>query len=329
MSEAGDTREDAERVEEALEVEKIDKDLYRSKRLWMPDGGRGVFGGQVIAQAAWAATLSVKEEGDEAQRPAKHLHSLHSYFLSFGDAGYPILYHVGRLRDGRSYSTRSVLATQRGQPIFSLNCSFQTPEPAQPTFRVPIPGVNGIAVEGKRLPQPEECLPTEDRLQKVLHDKPNLPRKLKEYIERRMKERRLSSIELRNVDKTELGWLVSMKKGAEAQAAYWFRSRAPVRTDSAFQKCVLAYVSDLNFIGTAAKANGLTATSRPTLGMLASLDHSMWFYDDSVDASEWLLFHMESPAVASGRGLAQGKIYKRDGTLAVVCTQEGVVRAAL
>lgn len=81
---------------------------------------------------------------------------------------------------GRSYSTRSVLATQRGQPIFSLNCSFQTPEPAQPTFRVPIPGVNGIAVEGKRLPQPEECLPTEDRLQKVLHDKPNLPRKLKE-----------------------------------------------------------------------------------------------------------------------------------------------------
>lgn len=63
--------------------------------------------------------------------------------------------------------------------------------------------------------------------------------------------------------------------------------------------------------------------------MLASLDHSMHFYDNDIDASDWLLFYMECPVVRSGRGLVHGRIYTRDGRLAVICNQEGVVRASL
>lgn len=101
-----------------------------------------------------------------------------------------------------------------------------------------------------------------------------------------------------------------------------------MRDDPSFQKCVIAYASDLSFIGTAARHAGLGGNTTPKLGMLASLDHSMHFWDDA-DASDWLLFYMQSQVVGAGRGLVSGRIYRRDGTLAVTVLQEGVVRAAL
>ncbi|SCZ92492.1 BZ3500_MvSof-1268-A1-R1_Chr5-2g07910 [Microbotryum saponariae] len=324
-------------IERAILLEKIDRDLYRSKELWKPSGGRGVFGGQTIAQSAWAATLSVR---DDEPGTAKGLHSLHSYFLSFGNVDNPILYSVQRLRDGRSYSTRTVLATQLGVPIFVVTCSFAVPEPNQPITEPVFPkwplepsrGAGRI----QDIPPPEECLSTEDRLQYVL-DNVKVPEKLRVYVDRQAEERRQSAIEVRNADRTELSGLISAKKNdPRPQQMHWFRSRAPVRDDPAFHKvrlsspeCVLAYASDLQFIGTAARAANLGARTTPRLGMLASLDHAMYFYDDTVDAYDWLLFYMEATVVRSGRGLVTGRIYKRDGTLAVVCQQEGVVRAQL
>ncbi|SCV72532.1 BQ2448_4069 [Microbotryum intermedium] len=341
-------------IERAILLEKIDRDLYRSKELWKPSGGRGVFGGQTIAQAAWAATLSVR---DDEPGTAKGLHSLHSYFLSFGNVDNPILckYHpdnllttaphthyswsticadsVQRLRDGRSYSTRTVLATQRGVPIFVVTCSFALPEPNQPITepvfpKWPLEPSRGAGRIGD-VPPPEDCLSTEDRLQYVL-DNVKVPEKVRVYVDRQAEERRQSAIEVRNADRTELSVLISAKKNdPRPQQMHWFRSRAPVRDDPAFHKCVLAYASDLQFIGTAARAANLGARTTPHLGMLASLDHAMYFYDDTVDAYEWLLFYMEATIVRNGRGLVTGRIYKRDGTLAVVCQQEGVVRAQL
>ncbi|KAM0745821.1 Thioesterase/thiol ester dehydrase-isomerase [Meredithblackwellia eburnea MCA 4105] len=312
----------AELIEDAIQVEEIDRDLFRSKSLWKPGGGRGVFGGQTIAQAAWAATLAIRRDEPGTK---KGLHSLHSYFLSFGNADIPVLYSVSRLRDGRSYSTRSVLATQQGVPIFTLSCSFCLPEPSQPIRAFPVPRFS-LSPDGK-VPEPETCLPTEDRLQKVLSG--DLHPKLREYVERSESERRQSSIEVRNADNSEYGDIVSSKKEPNPDQMIWFRSRAPVRKDPAFQKCVLAYASDLSFIGTAARASGLGSRTTPKLGMLASLDHAMYFYDDTVDASEFLLYWMECPITSNGRGTVYGRIYKRDGTLAVLVTQEGVVRAQL
>ncbi|GAA5961032.1 hypothetical protein JCM21900_002280 [Sporobolomyces salmonicolor] len=327
----------AQSIISAIELEDIDRNLYRSKELWKPGEGRGVFGGQIIAQAAWAAIQSVRRDEPETK---KGLHSLHCYFLNFGNADIPVLYTVQRLRDGRSYSTRTVLATQAGTPIFTLTCSFCVPEPKQPVRALPLPKwpLKWTRTEeeererkerGEKIPEPEECEPTEEVLRKALDQAKSLPEKLRTFVERNAEERRQSSIELRNTDKKDVGHIFSYERSASQQQLYWFRSRAPVVKDPDFQKCVLAYASDLNFIGTAARATGLGSSTRPRLGMLASLDHSMYFYDDTVDAHDWLLYYMNSPVTSNGRGLVQGRIYKRDGTLAVVCTQEGVVRAAL
>ncbi|GAA6038500.1 hypothetical protein JCM8097_004597 [Rhodosporidiobolus ruineniae] len=326
----------AQSIFHAIDLELIDRDVYRSKELWKPGGGRGVFGGQIIAQAAWAAIQSLRQ--DEADTK-KGMHSLHCYFLNFGNADIPVLYTVQRLRVGRSYSTYTVLASQSGSPIFTITCSFCLPEPKQPVRALPLPrwplryarteeGEQGQREMGEKIPEPDECEPTEDVLLKALTLAKNLPKKVQEYVERQAEERRLSSIEIRNTDRKDVGHIVSFERSASQQQLYWFRSRAPVIEDPEFQKCVLAYASDLNFIGTAARATGLGSSTRPRLGMLASLDHSMFFYADT-DAHDWNLYYMESPVTSNGRGLALGRIYKRDGTLAVVCTQEGVVRAAL
>ncbi|GAA5841669.1 hypothetical protein JCM9279_000725 [Rhodotorula babjevae] len=327
----------AQSIADAIDLEDIDRDIYRSRELWKPAQGRGVFGGQIIAQAAWAAVQSVRRDEPNTE---KGLHSLHCYFLNFGNADIPVLYSVQRLRDGRSYSTRSVLATQQGVPIFTLTCSFCLPEPKQPVRALPLPHwpLRWHRTEedkaqrkdlGDSIPEPEDCDATEEVMLKALAAGKNLPKKLQDFVERQAEERRQSSIELRNTDRREAGFLFSFERSASQQQLYWFRSRAPVRADPDFQKCVLAYASDLNFIGTAARATGLGSSTKPRLGMLASLDHSMYFYDCTVDAHDWLLYYMNSPVTSNGRGLVNGRIYKRDGTLAVVCTQEGVVRAAL
>ena len=56
------------------------------------------------------------------------MHSLHTYFLRPGDTAVPIVYDVERMRDGRSFSTRRIVARQHGRPIYFMTASFQVPE---------------------------------------------------------------------------------------------------------------------------------------------------------------------------------------------------------
>ena len=83
------------------------------------DWGR-VYGGQVVAQALYAATQTVEEKF----RP----HSLHAYFIRGGTPTEPIRYEVDRLRNGRSFCTRAVVARQSGGAILHLSSSFQIDE---------------------------------------------------------------------------------------------------------------------------------------------------------------------------------------------------------
>ena len=101
-------------VLEHLDLEQIETNLFRgmSEALGPPR----VFGGQVIGQALIAALRTV--EG----RPC---HSLHGYFLRPGDPSIPIIYEVDRIRDGKSFTTRRVVAIQKGEAIFSMSASFQ------------------------------------------------------------------------------------------------------------------------------------------------------------------------------------------------------------
>ena len=82
----------------------------------------GLYGGQIIAQALRAATLTVD--------PAFHLHSLHAYFIRLGDAAEPIRLEVDRIRNGRAFVTRRVVARQAVGAILNMSSSFQLPEAA-------------------------------------------------------------------------------------------------------------------------------------------------------------------------------------------------------
>jgi acyl-CoA thioesterase-2 len=123
-----------ERLLWLLELERLDRDLFRARSPRHRPNGR-LFGGQVAAQALRAATLTV--EGDH------HPHSLHGYFLRPGLPGRPLILSVDRIRDGRSFTTRNVKAIQDGEAIFSLSASFHQDEPA-PEYQLPI----GLDVAG-------------------------------------------------------------------------------------------------------------------------------------------------------------------------------------
>lgn len=85
-----------------------------------PSVGRPrLFGGQVAGQSLRAACLTA--DG----RPP---HSLHAYFIRPGTPGEPLTFEVARTRDGRSFSTRHVTASQGGKPILELIASFHAPE---------------------------------------------------------------------------------------------------------------------------------------------------------------------------------------------------------
>ena len=105
---------------EVLDLEELDRDIYRGLN---PSGDirrPRLFGGQVAAQAARAASLTVPED--------RRLHSLHGYFLRAGQADRATILHVDRDRDGRSFSARHVTARQDGEVILSLLVSFHADE---------------------------------------------------------------------------------------------------------------------------------------------------------------------------------------------------------
>src|SRR5688572_518404 len=101
-----------------LDLETIEVNIFRGRS---PDEKRQrVFGGQVAGQALVAAGRTVPDD--------RRVHSLHAYFLRPGDPTVPIVYDVDRIRDGRSFTTRRVVAVQHGHPIFHMSASFHTHE---------------------------------------------------------------------------------------------------------------------------------------------------------------------------------------------------------
>ncbi|KAE9410754.1 hypothetical protein BT96DRAFT_961505 [Gymnopus androsaceus JB14] len=277
-------------ISTALEVEKLETDLFRSKSLWVPARARGVFGGQVISQALVSATNCVD--------PAFGLHSLHCYFLASASPSTPIVYFVERLRQGRSYVACSVKAIQKGSLIFILTCSFQKPEPWQPQQQWVMPDVPG----------PDECELDEDM-------------RCWSFTLVRGESRRLRLRRLRRMIVTADGTVRYM---------HWMQAKNIPEYEPHFQKCILAYLSDLKFISAAFDALGLKRygpRGPDSVGMSSTIDHSVWFYNDSFDCGDWLLYVMQSPRAGSGRAIMHGQLYTRSGTLVAVTSQEGVVRA--
>ncbi len=274
-----------------LDLEPIEVNLFRGRSPQV--GWQRVFGGQVIGQALVAACRTVDEI---AERPP---HSLHGYFLLAGDPKVPIVYEVDRIRDGRSFTTRRVVAIQHGRAIFTMSASFHGAEP----------GLSHQA-EMPKVPGPEQ-LPSESEIRQRVG--PMMPDPIRRYFER---ER---PIELRPVEfERYFG-----KKLPAGRFNVWIRATGALPDAAAIHQCVLAYASDLMLLDAALAPHGRTVFERTI--MAASLDHALWFHR-RFQADEWLLYAQDSPNAGGARGFARGLIFSRDGTLVASVAQEGLLR---
>ncbi|WP_336322538.1 acyl-CoA thioesterase II [Streptomyces lavendofoliae] len=276
-----------------LDLERIEQDIFRgeSRSAIVPR----VFGGQVAAQALVAAGRTVPED--------RHAHSLHAYFLRPGDPGAPIVYTVDRIRDGRSFTTRRVVAVQHGHPIFHLSASFQTYE-------------EGLEHQADMPPAPApQTLPTAAELLPRYADRFVHPDTVDRFLEAR------GAVDLRYVEEPPFGTAGTAR---EPRSQVWFRTNGKLADDPLLHVCLATYVSDMTLLDSVLLAHGRGGWAVGDV-VGASLDHAMWFHRP-FRADEWLLYDQESPSSSGGRGLGQARIYTQDGRLAISVIQEGVVR---
>ncbi len=273
-----------------LALEQLEVNLFRGLS---PDENRQrVFGGQVAGQALIAAGRTV-DRGV--------VHSLHAYFLRPGDPMVPIIYEVDRIRDGKSFTTRRVVAIQHGRPIFNLSASFHVEEWG-PEHQYTMPDTV----------DPESILPMADRLA------PYADRFSPDVLEWLRRER---PIETRSVDLPR--WLDPVPGVRDAEQFVWIKANGDLPDDPLLHACVVVYASDLTLLDTAVMPHAVSWDDDRF--MMASLDHAMWFHRP-FRADEWLLYHQKSPSAQAARGLSEGFIYRRDGALVVTVIQEGLIR---
>ena len=271
-----------------LDLEPLEMNLFRGRS--PQSSWQRVFSGQVIGQALVAALRSVEN------RPP---HSMHAYFMLPGNPKVPIIYEVDRIRDGKSFATRRVVAIQHGHAIFTTAISFHRDEPSM-SHQAKMPDV----------PKPEDLPSEADIKARTLQ---MMPDPVRRYFER---ER---PIELRPVEFTRyLG-----VKSEEAKFHVWIRTTGKLPDDPAIHQCVLAYASDMTLLDAALIPHGRTVFDKRI--MAASLDHALWFHRP-FRADDWLLYAQDSPNLWGARGFSRGLIFTRDGTLVASVAQEGLLR---
>lgn len=271
-----------------FELEYIEQRIYRgvSQELHLPQ----LFGGQVLGQAAMAATLTLNK--------GKSLHSIHGYFMRPGTASLPVVYEVDILHDGRSFSTRRVTASQRGKPIFTAAASFHISEPG---FSHQI--LMDTVPPPDRLPQEIDLITVNNTLADQV----------------RQRHGAASAIEVRFVDPVD----PSVPVAQQAIKRFWFKAAGPLPGDPILHRTVLAYASDIGLLVTSLLPHGVSDL-QPDM-QVASLDHALWIHHD-VNVDEWLLYAMDSPWSGGARGLSRGSIYNAQGRLIASVAQEGLIR---
>jgi acyl-CoA thioesterase-2 len=271
-----------------LELERIEDNIFRGESRDI--GGERVFGGQVLGQALTAASYTAG---------LRQVHSLHAYFLLPGDVNAPIVYEVDIARDGKSFSTRRVVAIQHGRPIFNMAASFQSPEQGlEHAVPMPeVPGPDGLA--DVRVVAPEILAKVPDKMRRFLTGE--------------------RAFELRPVEPVHL---VSPPK-QEPRRHVWLKTVDRIPDSADLHRNLLAYVSDFHLVATATLPHGVHFAEGNV--QLATLDHAMWFHQP-FRVDDWLLYSMESPSASGGRGFALGRLFSRDGRLVASTAQEGVIR---
>ncbi len=274
---------------ELLNLEQIEENVFRGRSQDLGFGN--VYGGQVLGQALSAAYKTVPRE--------RRAHSMHAYFLRPGDVRESIVYQVDRIRDGKSFTTRRVVAIQKERAIFSMSASFQIEERGfdHQDLAPSVPGPEGLASEVE------------------------LVKRIADQIPARIRERLQcpQPIELRPVEPMNL---FSPEK-REPVRYQWLKAISRIPDDPSIHQYLLAYASDYGFMTTSLYPHG-QGILQPGM-QVASLDHAMWFHRP-FRIDDWLLYSVQSPNACGARGLAIGKIFDRQGVLVASVAQEGLIR---
>ena len=271
-----------------LDLEEIELNIFRGRS--PQERSQRVFGGQVVGQALVAAHRTVED---------RHVHSLKGDFLRPGDPKIPILYEVDRIRDGRSFTTRRVVAIQHGRAIFSMAVSFQVEETGF-EHHTPMPD----------MPAPNDTPDPDQFNEKVRR---MIPAEYRQWLDAPQ------AIEVRPVEVRDP---IEPEK-TSPNLAIWLRAAGKLPDDDRIHQCVLAYASDMNLLDTCLLPHGVTWMNPKFQS--ASLDHSIWFHH-RFRADEWLLFVQDSPSASGGRGFNRGLVYTEDGRMIASIVQEGLIR---
>jgi acyl-CoA thioesterase-2 len=271
------------KLSDLLQIEQIDTQLFRGIS---QDLGTGrIFGGQVLGQAIAAAQKTVSE---------KKIHSAHAYFLRMGNHDLSVVYHVDNTRDGKSYSSRTVTATQQGNIIFTMMCSFQVDEVSEFDYSI-APNTQSLFIEDGievNLEDNLEGINTKARAISVPQPftirLPNKKNDAKDTIER-----------------------------------FNIKSNQTIPNDPSLHNAIFAYVSDFRLLASSLRAVGYRFKIKET--MLATICHTIWFHRD-IKVDDWLHSIYEPISLINGRGISKGAIYNKEGLLLATTMQEGVVR---
>lgn len=272
-----------------LELEKIEENIFRGNSQDLGFGN--IFGGQVLGQSLSAASQTVPEE--------RGVHSMHGYFLRPGDPARPIVYQVECIRDGKSFTTRRVVAIQKGRAIFSMSASFQVNETGF-EHQMDMPDI----------PKPDDFLSEQE-----------IARRAMDQIPAQIRARILCAkpIEIRPVNPIN----PSSPQKEKPVRYVWFKAIDKMPDNLFIHKYMLAYASDFGLVTTSLYPHGHTFWDSNM--QVASLDHAMWFHRD-FRMDDWLLYAIESPSASKARGLNHGHIFTRDGLLIASVSQEGLIR---
>ncbi len=283
---------DGRSVPELLALEPLDLNLF-TNRLNQRNANGALFGGQVLAQALAAATMTAPDD--------RAVHSLHGYFLRAGQSDRAVIYSVERTRDGGRFSTRRVTAIQAGEPIFHMELGFHAAEEGYDHQRAMPEGVPG----------PD-----------ALHDLAGLAEtmgeRLPEFVRRRWADR-ARPVEVRPIDPDAF----LDGRGREPRRRFWLRMPSAGAAAESAQAALLTYVSDYWLAGTAVLPHAVPMPGPAVF--LASLDHAMWFHRPA-RVDDWLFVETVSPSAQNGRGLSLGFVHDRAGRLVATMVQEALMR---
>ncbi len=264
-----------------------------ASRFSMTDYQSGhLFGGQLIAQALVAASLTLE---------GKALHSAHSYYLRVGDVNRPVEFEIEAVRDGRSFATRQVSALQDGRLLLRMMCSASTREQGALDHQAAMPGDVG----------PPEAHPDMAQVVERFRDTD-----IAEAIDRMVP---MSLVELRLVDPEH-----HFRPGAGGDLRIWFRIPSLANeTCPTMQAAMLGYLSDFYIAYAPWRYQG--GPYNHAGPKVSSLDHSVWFHRP-VACGDWLFYDMAAPSGSGAVGLASGRLFDQNGTLVASSAQEVLFR---